>query len=688
MRKIYSVFIIITAVFSFFSCRIFSDSAALRSAYLKIEFNHQMYSRVRIPSKTGKPLMSAFQPSEYLITEGGALKDFALEFSRTESFSDSIGRGQKLVLRGAGVIGDAMIQKEITVKIYDDFPTMAVFRVVYTNTGKTDIFIKKWRSHEYTIDALSPDTAFWSFQSGSYEDRPDWVRPVTRGFFQQNFMGMNAPDYGGGTPVTDLWRRDAGLAVGHVAKTPKLVSLPVAYDSSASGAAVAVDMQVNQRLKPGESLETLPTFVAVHHGDYFAALKTFSRFMQKQGIRFPEYPGTAYEPVWCAWGYERNFTVSEILNTLPEVKKLGLKWVVLDDGWQTAEGDWYLNPKKFPRGDADMRRFVKKIHSMGLKAKLWLTPLAADPGTVLLKNQPDLLLLDEDGSPQTISWWDSYYLCPAYEPTREYTRRLIIKILKDWDFDGLKLDGQHQNQVPLCFNPAHRHAQPTESVEHLPDYFQLIYETAKAIKPDAVVEICPCGDACSFYNMPYMNRPVASDPTSSWQIRLKGKTYKALMGADVPYYGDHVGLSDGREDFASTIGIGGVPGTKFTWPPGVYVNTESGDVSLTPEKETKWQKWLALYERHQISKGVYLGRLYDIGFDRPEGHVVRKGDTLFYAFYAPDFSGKVDLRGLEKEAVYSVYDYEHEINLGTITGAQPFIQTKFKNHLLLKVFGK
>ena len=38
---------------------------------------------------------------------------------------------------------------------------------------------------------------------------------------------MNATDYGGGTPVVDVWRRDVGIAVGHLELVPKLVSLPV-----------------------------------------------------------------------------------------------------------------------------------------------------------------------------------------------------------------------------------------------------------------------------------------------------------------------------------------------------------------------------------------------------------------------------------------------------------------------------
>ena len=59
---------------------------------------------------------------------------------------------------------------------------------------------------------------------------------------------------------------------------------------------------------------------------------------------------------------------------------------------------------------------------------------------------------------------------------------------------------------------------------------------------------------------------VASDPESSWQVRLKGKTLKALHGDSIAYFGDHVELSTGGEDFTSTLGVGGVVGTNFAWP--------------------------------------------------------------------------------------------------------------------------
>ena len=94
--------------------------------------------------------------------------------------------------------------------------------------------------------------AFWSYQGGSYESRPDWVLPLTPGFAQDNFQGMNATDYGGGTPVVDVWRRDVGLAVGHLELAPRPVSLPVGMPS-ATEATVAVRRRLGSTLAPGET---------------------------------------------------------------------------------------------------------------------------------------------------------------------------------------------------------------------------------------------------------------------------------------------------------------------------------------------------------------------------------------------------------------------------------------------------
>ena len=71
-------------------------------------------------------------------------------------------------------------------------------------------------------------------------------------------MGMNGSDYGGGTPVTCLWRRDAGLAIGHLEPVPQRVSLPVEKKAGENTATVSLVKEFDAPvvLEDGASLET------------------------------------------------------------------------------------------------------------------------------------------------------------------------------------------------------------------------------------------------------------------------------------------------------------------------------------------------------------------------------------------------------------------------------------------------
>jgi alpha-galactosidase len=650
----------------------------IQGGNIRVEFDNHLRTRVVARFGKAETVMGPFTASETVSTADTHWTTFLLTSQKHEHTKDAFGEGERLTVEGK----ERELKETVSVTVYDDFPAMAFFEVQYTNTGTSNLAIKSWANNAYTVDAQrgADAPAFWSYQSGSYEKRPNWILPLHPNFQQENFQGMNADDYGGGTPIIDVWRRDVGIAVGHVEPRPKLVSLPVSMPD-ATHAKIAVRFAKDISLSPGESFHTFRTFVAVHQGDYFRTLAEYRRFMVKQGFEMAHAPDDAFGAIWCAWGYGRNVQPQQVYDSLPTAKRLGFRWVTLDDGWQNNVGDWQLDPKKFPNGDADMKALVDRIHQEGFKAQLWWSPLSAVPDSKLLRDHPDYELLNQDGSTRKVSWWDSYYLCPSDRRVVEYHKALVRRILVDWGFDGLKLDGQHMNGVPACYNPAHHHAQPEESVEALPDFFKAIYDTAQTVKPGALVEFCPCGTAFSFFTMPHFNMSVASDPRGSFQVRSKAKTLKALMGDTIPFFGDHVELSDGANDFASTVGVGGVVGTQFVLPSLVTKHSKS---DLTPEREKEFEKWLRIYREKMLSKGQYLGQLYDIGFDMPETHAIRKGQAMYYAFFAKHWKGPVELRGLE-DRDYSVVDYVTGKRLGKVSGHGAHLPVEFDGHLLLEV---
>ena len=107
-------------------------------------------------------------------------------------------------------------------------------------------------------------------------------------------------------------------------------------------------------------------------------------------------------------------------------------------------------------------------------------------------------------------------------------------------------------------------------------------------------------------------------------------------------------------------------------------------VTGTPKREKTWARWVELYEALRLSEGEYLGSLYDIGFDRPEAHVVQKGDALYYAFFAQKHAGPIELRGLAPGRTYAVRDYVNGVELGSVVGPVASLPARFSHALLLE----
>ena len=647
---------------------------------LVIRFDNRMFVSIENTADGSKPLMTGYSPSEFLIGKKFNSKEYMIDES-TQSESNGI---SSYIISGIAGKKEDPVKKIVKITVDPEFPGLALMDVMYVNQGKKSLWITGWVNNNYNIQAQGDSPSFWSFQGSSTSRRMDWILPVDSGFTKQNYMGMNSTDYGGGIPAIDLWRKDAGIMIGHAEMVPRLVSLPVEMDRYDGYATISIQNEYPDPVdfKPDDTLRTYTTFVNVHKGDFFASMKQYSQLMQKRGIKLSPSTPEAFEPVWCAWGYGRGFTFKEVLGTLPKVKEMGIKWVDVDDGFQIAEGDWNVNSKKYPGGDRDMKNLIDAIHAQGMKAKLWWAPLAVDQGTELLKNDPNILLRRRDSSPQYITYWDSYYMSPTYKGTIEHTKKVVKMFINEWGYDGLKMDGQHLNAVAQDYNfRRHGAKNPEEANEMLPEFYRMIQNEATAIKPDAVLQICPCGCAFSFYNLPFMNQAVASDPTSSAQNRQKGKTYKAL-NPQLAYYADHVELTDNQNDFASQLGIGAVLGTKFTWPENKATAKPNRNF-LTPEKEVIWKKWFDLNRRKMLSKETYLGGLYDIGYDIPETHVINKGDTLFYAFYAGKWNGKIEFRGLTANK-YLITDYVNNVEIGTVTIENPNVEVNFEKSLLIE----
>lgn len=124
----------------------------------------------------------------------------------------------------------------------------------------------------------------------------------------------------------------------------------------------------------------------------------------------------------------------------------------IDDGYQTAVGDWLsIDKKKFPHG---MKPIADEIHKDGLKAGIWLAPFGAQFNSTVAKHHPDWLIKDEKGKPIPVGAnWGGFYGIDFYKKdAAEYIRNCFDTILNDWGFDMVKLDFLYACSIIPMYN--------------------------------------------------------------------------------------------------------------------------------------------------------------------------------------------------------------------------------------------
>ena len=654
-----------------------------------------------------EPPSGTLQDSDFVRVAGQDIR-FTLDFASVQvhQAAGKMGPGKRVEISARpSDSSHASLQRILALEVYDDFPNILLTTVEYKNAGPANVTIEKSmnlrrRLNAHLADPAAKPWAMWSFHGSSYDWGKDDVLPLKPAFFQPNVMGeMIKGGYGGGIPVVAFWTRTVGEAIGHVETIPLAASIPARVDRD-DRVTAEVDYPLNITLKPGETYSTPRSFVSIFAGDFYEPLRLWSSVLQKEGWELPKPSSEAYNVSWCGWGYDFNVTPAQMLGTIPKLKEMGIKWVTLDDRWFDIYGDWNPRSDTFP-GDS-IKKMTDGFHQQGMLAQLWWLPLGVEDAqgkyeshkyalSKVARDHPDWLILDKNGKHARMTR-DLAVLCPAVPEVRAYHKQLTEKFIRDWGFDGSKLDNIYS--VPACYNPAHHHKSPQDSVIAMGDVYREIFQTTRALKPQSVTQSCPCGTPPSLAWLPFLDQAVTADPVGALQVRRRIKMYKALLGPESAVYGDHVELSamtrvgnDWKEhgdDFASTIGSGGVVGTKFVWPdPGPKFK----DVNLTPAKEQHWKKWIGLYNQKMLSKGEFRD-LYTTGYDTPEGYAIAKDRKMYYAFFTPHaWKGHLELRGLQP-GKYQVTEYSEGKDLGTVdapANGVAELPAAFHDHLLLEV---
>ena len=142
-------------------------------------------------------------------------------------------------------------------------------------------------------------------------------------------------------------------------------------------------------------------------------------------------PPAAYEPLYSSWYVFRQTVTEEALDEeLVRAAALGMKVVILDDGWQTDRGDWGVNTNKFPT----LKAHVARAHALGMKYMMWFAVPHLLPTSPAWERFKGMRLSEKPDS------WGDYIFDPRRPEVRAHLVRRLTELARDYDLDGFKLD--------------------------------------------------------------------------------------------------------------------------------------------------------------------------------------------------------------------------------------------------------
>jgi alpha-galactosidase len=154
---------------------------------------------------------------------------------------------------------------------------------------------------------------------------------------------------------------------------------------------------------------------------------------------------------WCSWyHYFHDITEEAMLANLRALVRMRedfpIDVIQLDDGFQSALGDWDTTNSKFPSG---LKFLADRIRKSGFAAGIWTAPFLAARDARLMREHPDWFIRHESGEPLRAGfnpkWTQSddpyaYALDPSHPAFRDHLEGLFRKLTAEFGYSYLKLD--------------------------------------------------------------------------------------------------------------------------------------------------------------------------------------------------------------------------------------------------------
>jgi alpha-galactosidase len=151
---------------------------------------------------------------------------------------------------------------------------------------------------------------------------------------------------------------------------------------------------------------------------------------------------------WCSWYcFGPRVTAQQVLDNLDAISTRvpGLRFVQIDDGYQSAMGDWLSTGTAF---GGNVRTVLDQIRSRGLQPAIWVAPFVAEAESAVFKAHPDWFVKDWEGAPLrsdrvTFGGWRRgpwYVLDGTHPAVQNHFERLFSTMRREWGCTYFKLD--------------------------------------------------------------------------------------------------------------------------------------------------------------------------------------------------------------------------------------------------------
>ena len=205
------------------------------------------------------------------------------------------------------------------------------------------------------------------------------------------------------------------------------------------------------------------------------------------GLKPVVAPQASFEPLYSTWyNFHQNVTADGVERECLAASRLGMKTIILDDGWQTDDnnrgyafcGDWEVSHNRFP----DFASHVKRVQDMGMKYMVWYSvPYVGKKSRNYERFKGKYL--SESG--------DACVLDPRFPEVREFLCSTYENAMKKYGLDGFKLDFIDSFNFDNV-DPAEAENYAGRDIKSLPDAINAlmkeVYRRLSAIRPDVLIE--------------------------------------------------------------------------------------------------------------------------------------------------------------------------------------------------------